>query len=615
MIFRRKPYTIGYIVKVKNPKVKSKERKVKAEVKASAGSKIYPSPVRSLYYRGTVRNVHSVSIARIHILCKYKRDVSSHTVNVSLRILFKTFKYYSDIILPKIGHWIEHLKLNNEQSYPQLTILSLCTNLQTLTLLNYHINDIESYVEHFSHLINLKLDLIQSEDDFKQLYKINLCKYLFSRTSLLEKLSCNWIYINKHIRPCKIEELYISLNTFSELIILFNNLPRIRIMHVTFLNEDCNENDMKHSVFKNLSKKICRLIDFSLTKIHFSFENDIFIVNLLRHLPATLKRLSLEITLDNQTRLTDGYYLQRDILSHFSQLIEFDYALYVKNETLSVSKIISTFQTKYWFVKKWLIGCHYNEQVNSYCLRSLPFSSEWIRGISNGFLNRQLNSDSIITDMSFYYKKVKQLTMYAPLSLCLFKLLNEILKNISVVDVSQLENDSDIIVQWLNDEKNEQFQFKTIHTLQFSLEDNKWNMFRKRLILYSPNLKRLIINYKTILKITNHYNDVKFHVIFKNIRELILADFFVENVSDIVKYFINVRYLIIIHQGYKTKLFKMNDIVEIFILMKNLAYIQLPFNPETLYNTINSIYKQLELCYDCFYVDFIYPAKYIQIWK
>ncbi|CAF4392002.1 unnamed protein product [Didymodactylos carnosus] len=205
--------------------------------------------------------------------------------------------------------------------------------------------------------------------------------------------------------------------------------------------------------------------------------------------------------------------------------------------------------------------------------------------------------------------------MYAPLSLCLFKLLNEILKNISVVDVSQLENDSDIIVQWLNDEKNEQFQFKTIHTLQFSLEDNKWNMFRKRLILYSPNLKRLIINYKTILKITNHYNDVKFHVIFKNIRELILADFFVENVSDIVKYFINVRYLIIIHQGYKTKLFKMNDIVEIFILMKNLAYIQLPFNPETLYNTINSIYKQLELCYDCFYVDFIYPAKYIQIWK
>ncbi|CAF0849531.1 unnamed protein product [Didymodactylos carnosus] len=557
-----------------------------------------------------------------------------NTVDLT-KIWHKTFKCYINILLPTIGVWVKNLKLGGEQTYYQLDILSLCPNLQTVSIVKVRLNDIESHLELFQRLSELKLSLILPDDDdeypqtSKEFRHINLCKYLFCRNSSLEKLELNWLFINKHIRPCKLQELIITLNYFSDLFILFNNLPNIRSIQVNFLNDDCHKSDIKHYVYKNLAKKIHHLTDFSLKSCH-PFENDTFISNLIRHLPSGLKRLSLEISFRQRTNFIDGNYVKREFLSKFLQLNTLYYSVFVELDNhILVDEIVVSFSSDYWLKRNWLIECHYNENQKCFCLNSLPFSSSPLSGMSNGFLERKCNGRSVNINDPYFYQHIRVLNMYSPLSVPLFKLLNKTLKNVCVLNINRLEDDTDETNPWLHDDDNvndNEYQFKTIQSLCFNsdakLDENEWNIFRKRLLLSVPNVKILKINYQTILHLTNNFKDIRFYPIFKNIIELILFEINTKHLEHIFQYFTNIHYLTLIDLSLRTKSFKLDDILEIFRSITHLVYLDVPFDNENMYHTVESVQEKLNFYYHDFYIQFSKKNCYnysnrqrIQLWK
>ncbi|CAF1640807.1 unnamed protein product, partial [Didymodactylos carnosus] len=251
------------------------------------------------------------------------------------------FIYICAKIIPKIGSTILFMTINEEKTYGQLKLINdqqlfrLLPSLTTLKLFHIiNLSDLEICFElclkYLSLLIDLTVGLYTNRFVLKSSVSDTIHKYIFNGSLLLEvfKLvspnSCRLQLPN--VKQNNLRCLTISLERFSDIFILFDNLPVIEYLSIELSENYIFDESDVHDYDHNLTEKLPCLKHFTFisTVPHLPYKLFEMIIQDMIH----LQQLSFKYVASGSGQDISGIRLKKT-LSKLINLTRLDFLLII----------------------------------------------------------------------------------------------------------------------------------------------------------------------------------------------------------------------------------------------------------------------------------------------
>ncbi|CAF1134358.1 unnamed protein product [Didymodactylos carnosus] len=451
--------------------------------------------------------------------------------------------------MPSIASNIISLKLGYEHcSTEQLYLLSKhCLSFRNLKHLNLYCRQ-EQDVEFYLKLVENLYCLIITIDEHVSLSD-NITTCIFSNKNFLLK-ECsviNGVFSLKNKRRlsiCFVQVLTIELEFYSQLLVLFDFIPYIKILNIKFKWFDFDPHSIINYDYKSLRLKISQLSNLKLQFNQIIFSNSYDLIEVLIQHIVSLEHLSLSIGYLSKPSVIDGRRIEVDLLSTLLNLIEFNFYFRLSYKRDRNNLIISSFKNDYWLLKrKQKIICYTDIYENDFYLYSLPCIFRDIDCISNGIANYQTND----IDCTFEFNSISStgtphaFDLYWPLNDKVLSMFKDVKCLKFYMSNCRLSNKSPSVV------------LKNVNTIICKYLTSYEQLFKQHFSLMLPNVCILKIDNVSIYRIMEEqlafdYND---NIFFKRIIELHLYRLEVTDIDDekknyfveFLQYFSNIKIL------------------------------------------------------------------------
>ena len=415
-------------------------------------------------------NIESTNDRILNLLIEARCFSAIHHLRLPL------FNFVCHHVLPRMGAKLSHLTLFDHQLSlaRNQQILSHLSNLTSLHLLNIdELIENDNDLSYFLHknLKNLTIEFVSEHHIESQAY---ICEqFIFNKKSenLNQcQLSNTYGIQLRHLNlssNTSIEKLTIQLKELTDLHVLFDHLPNIKILNIEIHRWTIE--DIKYDYTK-LPKKLPRLINFSLQTQHaLSFHQLLTIIHHLQH----LKKLSF-IYRNYDEHGIDITQLE-STLNHLQHLTQFH--CFIKFIYFNLNRKL-TFENNNQFKQRWNIHTYNNSLYKNYLAYTQPFLNE----------TYSTSSDILLHDDPTYFPMINNLTLTThskQLSLLpIIRLLDSqfpLLTRLHIVDSFGIEED-----------ENWNYELPKIHS--FDATDLKISNLFNLLFQSMPNLIYLHVN-------------------------------------------------------------------------------------------------------------------------
>ncbi len=393
-------------------------------------------------------------------------------------------------ILPTINSQIECLTITSPDCSFSLDLFPNLKSLIISSSLPIYYDELALILksEQFKklNLFKIKSEIISKRDchEIPVLQKVlnneNSLRIFESVSELYE----NFEYMNNLKNSVNLQSLSLKLLFLSCLLPILSYTPNLKYLNILLLRSFDISNQSNPNI--DLSKIKLKNFSFALEKNEIAQSDFLFLTWFINQFSSSLIYLSLNLNETNIDRFQfDGFTLQQQFLKSMIQLKSFHFYAQLGRKPMDVEKLLSTFQTQFWFDHHWTFGIH-----ETY-LYTLPFHFDKLQGLID--FNQIKSSNSKILDSPKTWSHVKSINSIksSTVSVNLIKQMKLKMPNLtSITFNNQLMNNL-----YTNDDERNQLDITLDSITTVHCEDEDLQTIKQWLINLFPNTKHLMLSY------------------------------------------------------------------------------------------------------------------------